>query len=290
MIKNLLKQIYSFKINDFMFFRPFIKPNISSLGDFQGVNFGIKREQPIIVSIYSNLEQIEELPMTIYSLLNQTIKPDKIILWVDERLKDLNNLPYDITQFIKNGLEIEFVRDLGCYTNKIYPIKKHPSAINVTAESGFYYRPNWLKILYLSYISHNNEIQVHNANLIKIDNKKILPFNTWEKSNIESASYTNYINKIGGILFPPNCFSNEYLREDIFAKYASNNDELWCWIMALVHNKKIRIAKSHIKSIPHTNFVEQIKTFISPDKDTKTDEQIEELLKFYKQNVYKNLI
>ena len=55
------------------------------------------------------------------------------------------------------------------------------------------------------------------------------------------------MNKKGGILFPPNCFTKEFLRSDIFLKQSPINDELWYWIMALVHERKIRVIKNHNK-------------------------------------------
>ena len=287
MIKDFFKQIFSFRLNDFMFFAPFVKSQITSIGDYKGINYGVKRDVPIIVSLYSGADNFNDLPHTIYSLLNQAIKPDRLILWVDETFGDLNNLSYDITQFIKNGLEIRFVKDLKSYTNKYYPIKEFPNAINISAENGYFYKSNWLKLLYLSYVSNNSDIQVHNALKVSIKNNDLMPYKTWTKTNVEKANYTNFTKAIGGILFPPNCFGNEFLRKDIFLRYAPNNDDLWIWIMALIHSKKIRLVKSHIHTFPSTS----LKKILQPQEidNTQINEQLEEILKFYQQNVYKNL-
>lgn len=40
----------------------------------------------------------------------------------------------------------------------------------------------------------------------------------------ESARYGNFLTGVGGVLYPPACFSNEVLREDIFLKYAPYAD------------------------------------------------------------------
>ena len=92
-----------------------------NLGSYSGVN-ELKRENPLIVSLTSYEERFEDLVISIYSLLNQSIKPDRIILWLSDNLC-LNDLPYDITRFIKNGLEIRFVKDIGSYTKAIYAFK-----------------------------------------------------------------------------------------------------------------------------------------------------------------------
>ncbi len=84
---------------------PFVGLEINSLGEHKGIQEECSREIPIIVSIDSSREDFNELPLTLYSLLNQSLKPDKIILWLDEEYEDFAYLPYEITQFVKNGLE-----------------------------------------------------------------------------------------------------------------------------------------------------------------------------------------
>ena len=169
MIKNIIKQIYSFNIKEKLFFNPFIGFEISSLGNYQGINFGVKRSIPVIISLYAKPSDYKNLPVTLYSLLNQTMKPDRVILWVDEN-ENLQNLPYEIAQFIKNGLEIKFVKNKGENTAVYYAIKEYPESVNAIAQSGLYYSKNWLKKLYSSYIQYSDEIQAHLAYEIKVEN------------------------------------------------------------------------------------------------------------------------
>ena len=150
MIKEFFSKILSFKFTTKGFLNPFIGLQINSIGDYKGVN-ELKREVPLIISLSSTREHFGELPITIYSLLNQSLKPDRIILWLDKEYEDLINLPYEITQFIKNGLEIKFVDRLGAYTNFYYSIKDFSDSVIVYAEDNIYYPNNWLKKLYLSY-------------------------------------------------------------------------------------------------------------------------------------------
>ena len=59
-----------------------------------------------------------------------------------------------ITQFIKNGLEIRFVKDIGSYTKAIYAFKEFSESIIVTADDDIFYPKDWLKKLYLSGALH----------------------------------------------------------------------------------------------------------------------------------------
>ena len=264
-----------------------------NLGSYSGVN-ELKRENQIIVSLTSYEERFDDLTISVYSLLNQSVKPDRIILWLSDKLS-LNDLPYDITRFIKNGLEIRFVKDIGSYTKAIYAFKEFPNSIIVTADDDIYYPKDWLAKLYYSFITNPKDISVHRAHRIRLENKKIAPYETWTKHvEEESARFDNFLTGVGGVLYPPNCFSNEVLRKDVFLTKAPFADDIWFWVMALVHNRKIRVVKNHNSCIYCTDIFRQIiqskRTLYKINSKGQNDKQLDELLKLYGQNVYSKLL
>lgn len=291
MKKSVLKRLLNYKFHVRGIMNPFLNMQINSIGNWKGVN-DVKREKPIIVSLTSYEDRFSDLPKTIYSLLNQTLRPDRIILWLDERGDDLTTLPYEITRFIKNGLEIRFVKDIGPYTKVVYAFEEFYESIIVTADDDIYYPKNWLKYLYLSYVSNQDDIHCHRAHRVGLKYGKILPYENWEKQvEEESARYDNFLTGAGGVLYPPKCFSNEVLREDVFLKYAPSADDIWLWVMALVHGKKIRVVKNHYKTLISTNLFRQIfgKTLYSVNKDGQNDIQLNNLMKFYSNNILSRL-
>lgn len=287
MIKTALKRILSYKFHLRGINNPFLKLQMNAYGIKLGVTES-KREVPIIVSLTSYEERFKDLPKTIYSLLNQSLKPDRIILWLNKSIDSLTNIPYEITKYIKNGLEIRFVDDIGSYTKAIYAFKEYPDSIIVTADDDIFYPKNWLKYLYLSYISCPEDVHCHRAHRIRLKDGKILPYETWIKHiDEENAKYENFLTGTGGVLYPPNCFTNEVLREDIFLKYAPSADDIWFWVMALVHKRKVRIVKNHYKTLICTNLCRQLwgQTLFSKNRKGENDRQLKNLMKFYKQNI-----
>lgn len=287
-MKDLIKRIFNYRFHMRCLLNPFIGLEIASLGNYPGINETSSREVPIIVSLTSYENRFKDLPITLYSLLNQELKPDKIILWISDEFGDLSNLPYEITQFVKNGLEVRFVKDIGSYTKVIYAFEEFKNNIIVTADDDIYYPKNWLKKLYLSYIAHSEDIQVHRAHRVNIN----LPYEAWEKHvKEESARYDNFLTGVGGVLYPPNCFSKEISRKDIFLKNAPNADDIWLWVMALVHNRKIRVVKNHIKTLITTNIFRQIfsNTLYKENRNGANDRQLENILKYYGENVRNKL-
>ena len=246
MVKNLLNCKFHLRF----VLNPLIRYKADNLGSISGVN-QIKREVPVVVSLTSYEERFDDLVISLYSLLNQTIKPDRIILWLSDEFEGVNDLPYEITRFIKNGLEIRFVKDIKSYTKAVYAFKEFPNAIVVTADDDIYYPKNWLEKLYHSYITHPQDIQVHRAHRVKLKEGVIAPYESWDKHiEEESARYDNFLTGVGGVLYPPGCFSKEVLREDIFLKEAPTADDIWFWVMALINNRKIsKIVMAKIISI-----------------------------------------
>lgn len=264
------------------------------MGEYQGISEekGL-REIPVVVSLTSYRERFHMIPAALYSLMNQSLKPDRIILWLDGSTEDLPNLPYEITRFIKNGLEIRFVKDLKSYTKVIYAFKEFSDSIIVTADDDIYYRKDWLKRLYYSYITYPEDIHVHRAHRVIINNGKILPYEKWEKQiNNETAGFDKFLTGVGGVLYPPNCFSSEVYREDIFLKYSPFNDDLWFWIMALVHNRKIRVVKNHYKTLLIIDILNHLsgENLYTSNKNGGNDLQLDNLMKLYGKNILRKLI
>ena len=290
MLKSLLNK---FIPSVFPLLNPFVNDDINHMGDVSGINTVTVREHKILVSLTSYKDRYNDLPKTLYSLFHQSLKPDKIILWLGNETNDLTTLPYEITRFIKNGLEIRFVQDIKSYTKAIYAFKEYGNYIIVTADDDVYYKKNWLRKLYLSYISNPEDIHVHRAHRVLTDTrKKIIPYEKWHKHvNEESARFDNFLTGVGGVLYPPNCFTHEVLRSDIFLKYAPNADDIWFWIMALIHNRKIRVVKNHYKKLICVNILSHIfkSGLYKKNKLGGNDTQLNDLMTLYGQNVFNKL-
>lgn len=267
-------------------FNPYIRYKSNNMGNALCIS-PVKRDIPIIISMTSYYERFNDLELALYSIMNQTLLPDKIILYLSDEYESLNFLPYSITKYIKNGLEIKFIKDIGSYSKIIYALKETPNAIIVTADDDIIYPKDWLEKLYHSYISHPEDIHVHRAHRADLN----FPYSKWEKHiNEEGARYDNFLTGVGGVLYPPCCFIKEVFREDIFLKYSPYADDIWLWLMAVLSERKIRIVRNHIRTLTCTDLLGQIgikrkKTLYSINKKGLNDKQLASLLKFYGNNV-----
>lgn len=216
-----------------------------------------KRNPEIIISLTSFPERINEVQFTLYSLLNQTIKADEIILWLatENFPGATNDIPQAVLNLRKNGLTIKWCNDIKSYKKLIPALKEYPRDIIVTADDDLFYPPNWLELLYESYLKEPDYIHAHRAHKIKFNEKKnILPYKFWDY-NIQDAapSFLNFPTSGGGVLYPPDTFNAEVFDEKSFGKLCPYSDDIWFWAMAVLNKKQTRVIEDNINSLTYIN-------------------------------------
>ncbi|WP_300754472.1 glycosyltransferase [uncultured Brachyspira sp.] len=213
------------------------------------------RKEKLIVSLTSYPERIYDIDIVIYSIINQSIKPDKIILWLsyDEFPNCENDVPTNILNLKKFGLEIKFCKNIYSYKKLIYALKEFPNDIIVTADDDIYYPYNWLEKLYNSYLDNPNYIHCHRAFLIKKTKSTILPITQWEfirnVNNSYKASYLNYFTTGAGVLFKKKYLHEDVFNEELFKKLAPTDDDKWFFLMSVLNNTKINVVNNNICDI-----------------------------------------
>ena len=212
-----------------------------------------KVKNHVIISLTSYPARINTVNKTIETLLNQSMKADKVILWLapEQFPNKEKDLPPQLLALCNKGLTIDWYHDIKSYKKLIPALKKYPDSMIITADDDLKYDKNWLKILYDSYIKNPEDINCHRAHGLSIDNNgDIKPYTKW-KSNIRNAesSYLNFCTSGAGILYPPHCFNNEIFNETMFKALCKNADDIWFWAMCVLNNKKIRIVNNNISRL-----------------------------------------
>ena len=284
MLKELLNFLLHYKILNL-----FVRLIISHTDNYSNVN-KLKRETKIIVSMSAEEEDFGNLKYTLFSVFNQKIAPDNVVLWISDKY-ELSDLPYSVTRYIKNGLDVRFVNDIGTFTKILYALKEFEDCIIVTADENIYYPKNWLAKLYLSYISCPNDIHAHSVADVMCKGDKLDSVTKWKKfAGMEKAGYNYFPLETGGVLYPPNCFIREISREDIYRKKLKTSWDIWSWIIALMSDRKIRLVKSHIKNFTTVNIFKSLKKYNHYTGRTNiTDKQLTQLFEYYGNNISSKL-
>ncbi|MFR1672021.1 MAG: hypothetical protein ACLSWI_03645 [Candidatus Gastranaerophilaceae bacterium] len=207
----------------------------------------IKRNPQIIVSLTSFPDRIPFIYKTISSLLNQTLKPDMVILWLaKEQFPQLeNNLPDELLELKKYGLTIKWCNNIRSYKKLVPAIKEYPNDIIITVDDDIYYDKTLIELLYKSYEKEPEYIHCHRCTKIFYKNGKIKAKGGGKKF-YKYPSYANKLVGVGGVLYPPNSLYCDITNENLFMELAPTNDDIWFWLMAVLNNKKIKVIKNNI--------------------------------------------
>lgn len=253
---------------------------------------GIDENSDIIISLTSYPKRMYDIHYTIYSLLNQTIKPKKIILWLSQ--EQFPNRESDLGENILNlrkfGLTIKFIEgDIKSYKKLIPALKEYPENIIITVDDDIYYENDCIEKLYNTYLETGSKyITANRCHLIKLQNNQISRYKNWEKNiNREEASYLNFFTGAGAVLYPPNSLHNDILKEELFTTLAPNADDIWFWAMGVLKDTKIKIPQNSYKKLIYTNPIRELGlnddgTLFTTNK-TDNDTQMQNILKIYPQ-------
>lgn len=240
---------------------------------------------PLIVSLTSYPARMETIVQTLNSLMTQTMKPDKIILWLTTHQfpKREADVPLEVLDLRQYGLSIEWcTREIRSYTKLVPALQKYPEAVIVTADDDILYRRDWLEGLYKAYIKAPNQIHCYCSHSVLFDEDDVpLPYNKWSNMGVESTSYRNLLMGVGGVLYPPSALYEDACNEGLFMKYAPHADDLWFWTMAVLNNTKIHMLHNHNShTIPVYN-VNNDSALYNLNSEGLNDIQFKSLLEYY---------
>lgn len=233
---------------------PYSCPEVKELGVTK-----LKREERVIISLTSFPQRINIVVKTIKTLLNQTMKPDDVILWLaPEQFPNLEkDLPQELLDLKHFGLTIDWYKDIRSYKKIIPTLKKYPNSVIITVDDDIYYAKDTIETLYRSYLNHKDEIQAHRCDWLSLDKNNEI---TWEKTrelyldrHRNIASFRNRLTGYGAVLYPPNCFYKDVINEELIKELIPTHDDIWLWAMATLKGYKTRLLKGYSESI---NYVE----------------------------------
>ncbi|WP_205790143.1 hypothetical protein [Microvirga makkahensis] len=184
----------------------------------------------LVVSLTSYPPRYAILPLTLRSLLCQTVKPDRIILWVSHN--DEPEIPEAVRRLTSYGLEIRPTDDIKSFKKIIPAVRMFPDAFIVTADDDVYYGPHWLEDLALASSGQTGLIVCCQAREIRLDDQgRLQPYERWPYLVEPRDATTTFPIGRGGILYPPGALSPEVTNEVAFLELCPQADDIWLYWM-----------------------------------------------------------
>lgn len=186
---------------------------------------------PLIISLTSYPPRYGTLAMTLRSILRQTIKADRVILWIAH--EDAALLPKQVMNLTKHGLEIMFTDDLKSHKKTIPTLEHFPDAYIATADDDIYYWPTWLEELTYNVIPGAHVVHCHRAHYITTNAQgEYLPYDQWVyQTPFRGESLGLFPTSGAGALYYPGAFCPEVLDRETLLSLCPYADDVWLYWM-----------------------------------------------------------
>lgn len=241
----------------------------------------------LIVSVTSYKNRINNkfIKLSLLSLLNQTILPAKICLYLAKtEFPNKSDVPSYIRELENVGLSIIFVNQLYSYKKIICPLIDFPNHIIVSADDDMFYGEFWLESLYLAFKADPSKIYCHTMHRITFDRNGICQYKNWLKAfKDEDGSFLNVPIGCGGIIYTKNLFNSDITKYDLASKLAPKADDLWIWAQANLKGTVIASCKNGYSKYPLHLFEFTNHTSLTDFnvENNGNDSQISNILNYY---------
>lgn len=199
-------------------------------------------DHPVVVSLTSYGQRIDDVYLVLESIAQQTVKPNRVILWLAEDEIGINELPLTLQQRLEFGLEVRFCPDIRSYKKIIPTLELCPDSIIITLDDDIIYPHDTIENLLREHHQYPQAIIGCRAHEITFANGKMRPYRRWNKE-VNRQSQHLFVTSGGGTLFPPHSLFNETNNRELFMQLCPHADDIWLNIMARLQSTEIRKAK-----------------------------------------------
>lgn len=228
-------------------------------------------KQQIIVSLTSFPAAIPYAAQAVQSILNGSVLPDKVILYLTFSQFGESGIPQELQKLANDNSRFEirdYPRDIRSYRKLIPALNDFPDAIIVTIDDDVAYHKNMLRDLLRLHEQMPQAVLAHRAKRMKPDE----PYRKWKKYRWYHfllkkihTSFKNIQTGVGGVLYPPHSLKKEMMNVELFTELAPTTDDIWFWAAGVAndipvipvpfgHNKPKGLGKPRKLSLKTVNF------------------------------------
>lgn len=194
-------------------------------------------DKNVTISLTSYGKRVHQAYITLETIMQQTVKPNRIVLWLAEDEFSTQTLPLSLQRLIPRGLEIRFCKNIKSYKKLIPSLQAYPNDILITIDDDVFYPLDFLEYMLNSYKKDPQKIYFYRGHRIKLTkNNSISNYKTWT-FGIEDTicDIKNFPVGCGGVLYPPNSLHSEVFNEKAFMSICPNADDVWFKAMSILN-------------------------------------------------------
>lgn len=199
---------------------------------------GAPRAETLTVSLTSFPARIQQVHLTIATLFRQTLRPDRIVLWLAEDEFPDRTLPDSLLRLQERGLEIRFCPNWYSHKKYVGALREQrPDELVVTADDDIIYPENTLELLYHKHRQFPGCIVCNRGKTLKVTaGGGIAPYAQWKLLGPGRHSHPSLFTVpigCGGVLYPYGALNERVLDTETAMHLARTADDLWLKAMSL---------------------------------------------------------
>jgi len=241
---NVLKGLV---VNEIRFHQKYEELTATALSEFKsGLSDERYGESDVIVSLTTHGKRIYDVHAAIESIMQGSVKPNRIVLWISEDYKNII-LPLTLQNQMKRGLEIRYCKDIRSYTKLVPALREFPEASIITIDDDIIYPHDLLECLINGHKEYPDCICANWIREFPRDlDKKYISLLKWSQLfDTEDVSERYFFEGFAGVLYPPHSLDPEVFNEAVFLDICKYADDVWFNAMALKAGTKVKYAWKH---------------------------------------------
>ncbi len=196
-----------------------------------GVFEGSGRREKVIVSLTSFPPRIEVCYYAIKSLMIQSYKADRIVLWLAEDQFPNRKLPNKYKKLIKRGLEIRYCKDLRSHKKYYFALQEQKqNELIITFDDDIIFERDAIKKLVVTHNKFPNCLICNRGHHITCSNQKLNPYDKWKICSTEGVlkpSMKILPSTGAGCLYPHGIMPQSTFDWELIKSNALTADDIW---------------------------------------------------------------
>lgn len=266
--------------------------------DFKPINRCRKDgEERVVVSLTSYGRRVNDvLSFSIYSLLNQTYRPDEIVLWLDRDNWSDDNLPKRLVRLKEKGLlTIRYCEDLRSFKKLIPSLEEYPNDVIITVDDDLYYKKDLIECLLEAHKKYPGCVITHRAHRPHVDGNQFAAYNSWDDCISDETKGLIFPTGGAGCLYKRDFLYEDICRRDLFMKLTPLADDVWFFFMEVLKGtRQVVLKRNGFVYIALDNFYQLFHAHSSLASmnchENKNDIQIMNVMKYYNLEIKENMI
>lgn len=188
----------------------------------------------LVVSLTSWAPRFPTLYLTVRSLLKQSVRPDRIVIWVADA--DVAQVPDNIRRLAPD-VEIIACPDVGSYKKLVYCVGRFAGSYILTADDDIFYAPTWLQDFEESVVPGEKATLCHySMRMHRVQSGALAEYSEWtydpQDNYARQPSDDLLPVGVGGILYPPGSLHTDIDNASLFNTLAPWCDDFWFFAMS----------------------------------------------------------